>query len=148
MVVHHIVPGFMTVDGNQMSCAKLEQLHIFGRWRAFQLSVGLLAIAFAAASVGAATAAEECSIEAHGPNAYEQVKKKIEERFYKSPEVIVEPYSQAEITLQPDCVLELRGRFTAKERGRIKRKVYEAQATPKEGAPRGIKILKLKIDNG
>jgi len=131
-----------------MSSVNTNEPRKLGERRAFRISVAFSALVIGAAIARPALPAEGCSIEALGPNAYERVKKKIEERFYKSPEVTVESYAKAEVTLLPECVLQLHGRFTAKDKGRVKRKEYDARTRPKQGAPLGIEILKLKIDNG
>jgi hypothetical protein len=116
------------------------------RWRAGGL-VAALILALGVPAPGMAPAAGTCSIETHGQSAYARVKQKIEAKFYKSPDVIVEPYTKVQISLQPDCVFELNGRFSVKVRGSMVRKVYDAKVTPKNGAPHGMKILKLRVSS-
>lgn len=94
---------------------------------------------------GPAIAAEPCSIESMGPPAYELVKRQLEARFVKSPDVTIEPYQKAETNLLPQCVIELRGRFQILVKGVLKRRAYEARAKRKEGAPMGLEILKLAV---
>ncbi len=114
------------------------------RWRVGGL-VAVLILALGVPAPGTDPAAGTCSIETHGRSAYARAVQKIEAKFYKSPEVIVEPYKKAEISLQPGCVFELNGRFGVKIRGSMVRKAYYAKTTPKDGAPHGMKILKFRV---
>ena len=92
--------------------------------------------------------AAECSIEAHGEAAYTRVKEKIREKLYKVQEFMFEPYETAEISIGPDCVFSLHGQFRARAKGNLVRRIYDAKLTPKRGAPRGMKVMEVRLSRG
>jgi len=91
------------------------------------------------------TLAGTCSIEAHGRPAYARVTKKVREKLSKMEQFDFEAYDEIQISMQPNCVLKLHGRFSFKKQRNQEARVYDAEVTPKSGAPGGIKILKLRI---
>ena len=117
-----------------------------GSFRAWAVA-GAVALATFFAAPATAPAAE-CSIEAHGEAAYTRVKEKIREKLYKIQEFFFEPYEATEISIGPDCVFSLHGRFGAKAKNNVVRRVYDAKLTPRSGAPRGMKVMEVRLSRG
>lgn len=90
-------------------------------------------------------AGEDCSVERHGQPAYERVTEKVREKLPNIEQFVFKPFDEVQISVLPDCVLKLHGGFSFKKQRNQEVRVYDAEVTPKSGAPSGIKILKLRI---
>ncbi len=105
----------------------------------------VLALGLAGVFSGPVAVAGECGIEAHGEAAYKRVTERIQEKLYKIEQFFFEPYDRVEISIEPGCIFKLHGGFSVKVQQRNVPKVYDAQLTPKSGAPHGMKIVKMRI---
>ena len=116
-------------------------------WRQGGFATALV-LGWVGALSGSVAVAQECSIEALGQISYARAKQKVEEQFGGKDDFAIESYEKTEITIEPDCIFILHGRFQFRVKNQAKHKTYDAKMTPKDDAPNGMQILLWEINNG
>jgi hypothetical protein len=126
----------------------LQQTSVMPPWRRGGFAAAL-ALGLAGAFSGLAAVAGECSIEAQGENAYARVQSMLKKNLSKARDFGFESYRKIDIELLPGCVFKLESKFhVTSHRGQTKFKHFNAELTPKKGAPMGFKKLKLSVSSG
>jgi hypothetical protein len=91
--------------------------------------------------------AADCSIEAHGAPAYESVKMKLKANYKNINFFQFARYEDIDVSVSSDCLFKLHGEFSFKKARNLKRKIFDAEVKPKQGAPNGMKVIKLRTSN-